>query len=272
MPEENIADTSRPNAGRIYDYLLGGSHNFGVDRSATEELIRMVPFLPKAMRLQRWCLQDIAVELTEQYGFDIIIDFASGLPTNDHIHEVVRPSTTVIYSDYDPVVVEYANDILAEKELPNVYAFRADARHPEELLNRPEVEQILAGRRRVGFVLWGVAMFLDDAAIAHSAQFLYEWSSPDSVWAFQAQGAVWPAPQSPEVMRTNAMYEQMGSPMTYRSLDMFSQLIKPWHPDERGFVSLVNWHNLDLNAMDLTPADRAMFGSQGGNLGAYLVK
>ncbi len=28
----SIADTSAPNAGRIYDFLLGGHHNFEVDR------------------------------------------------------------------------------------------------------------------------------------------------------------------------------------------------------------------------------------------------
>ena len=128
------------------------------------------------------------MELIKKYGLDVIIDFASGLPTNDHIHLVVPPGTTVIYSDYDPIVVEYANDILAEQNLSNVYAFKADARHPEELLERPEVEQVLAGRRRVGFVLWGVAMFLDDASLARAADYLYQWSSPDSVWAFQAQG------------------------------------------------------------------------------------
>ena len=31
-----IADASQPNAGRIYDYLLGGSHNFEIDREAAQ--------------------------------------------------------------------------------------------------------------------------------------------------------------------------------------------------------------------------------------------
>ena len=142
MPQDNIVDTSKPSAGRMYDYYLGGNHNFEVDRQAADQALKLLPFIPKFMRLQRWALQDIAVELTEKRGFDAIIDFASGLPTNDHIHYKVPKGTTVIYSDYDPVVVEYTREIL--KGASDVYFFQGDARRPEELLNRPEVERILA--------------------------------------------------------------------------------------------------------------------------------
>ena len=60
MAKESIVDASVPSAGRIYDYLLGGHHNFEVDRQAAEQILKLTPFIPKAMRLQRWCLQDIA--------------------------------------------------------------------------------------------------------------------------------------------------------------------------------------------------------------------
>ena len=33
------------------------------------------------------------IELAERRGYDLLIDFASGLPTNDHIHHVVPPGT-----------------------------------------------------------------------------------------------------------------------------------------------------------------------------------
>ena len=86
MPQDNIVDASKPSAGRIYDYLLGGNHNFEVDRQAGDQVLKLLPFSSKYVRLQRWALQDIAVELSEKRGYDVIIDFASGLPTNDHIH------------------------------------------------------------------------------------------------------------------------------------------------------------------------------------------
>ena len=267
MPQESIIDTSRPNAGRIYDFLLGGSHNFEVDRKAAEQLIQNLPFLPKAMRLQRWCLQDIARELTEKRGFDVIIDFASGLPTNDHMHSVARPGTTVIYSDFDPVVVEYAHEILAKT--PNVYYFQADARRPEELLNRPEVQEIIKAKRDVALVYWGVSIFINDTDLAHAARVLAEWAGKKSCFAFQAQGAVEP-PTDPAAVAVMKAYERMGSAQYYRPLPKFEQLLKPWHADGKGFVSLMAWHNFEKSM--LTKADQESWGREGGNYGAYLIK
>ncbi len=268
MPKESsIIDTSRPNAGRIYDYLLGGSHNFEVDRQAADQFISLLPFLPKAMRLQRWCLQDIAKDLTEKRGFNVIVDFASGLPTNDHMHTVVPKDTLVIYSDRDPVVVEYAHEILAE--VPNAYYFQGDARRPEELLNRPEVQELLKGRRDIALMYWGVSIFLADEDLAHAAKVLHEWAGPTSYWAFQAQGAV-ENPSDPNAVQLIQAYERMGSKMYYRPLSKFMELLQPWHPDEQGFVSLLDWHGLDESV--LTERDRNTWGRAGGNYGGFLVK
>src|SRR4026208_1791421 len=99
MSQDSIVDATRPNAGRTYDYMLGGHHNFEVDRQAAEQVAQLAPSLGKTMRFPRWGLQGIATELTERRGFDLIVDFASGLPTNDHMHTVVPKGTKVIYSD-----------------------------------------------------------------------------------------------------------------------------------------------------------------------------
>ncbi len=127
----------------------------------------------------------------------MIIDFASGLPTADHIHYKVPKGTTVIYSDYDPIVAEYSRDIL--KGTTNVYFFQADTRQPEELLHRPEVENILRGQRKVAFVFWGVGVFLKDEDIAYTTRYLYDWAAPGSCLAFNAQGAD-VNPESPAVI------------------------------------------------------------------------
>ena len=146
MPTKTIVDASVPNAGRVYDFLLGGHHNFEIDRRAAEQIRTMMPFLPKLMRLFRWCLQDLAYELTYVRGYDMIVDFASGLPTADHLHTAVAPGTTIIYSDRDPVCVEYGREIL--EDTPNVHYFQADCRFPLELLGRPEVKAIMDGKKR----------------------------------------------------------------------------------------------------------------------------
>ncbi len=267
MARESIVDSSRPNPGRIYDYLLGGHHNFEVDRQAAEQILRLLPFVPKFSRLQRWCLQDLAVELTERRGYDTIIDFASGLPTNDHIHHVVPEGTTVIYSDYDPVVVEYAREILANT--PNVYFFLADCRRPEELLNRAEVQEVLAGKRDVALISWGISTFLSDNELVHAARVLHDWSGPGSCWAFNAQAADI-NPEDPAAIQVAKIYESMGQPIYARSLEDYRRLVLPWRADEMGFVSLLQWHGMDKREM--TEEDTRAWGQAGGGYGVYLVK
>ncbi len=266
MGQESIIDTSRPNPGRIYDYLLGGSHNFEVDRQAAEQLVKLIPFLPQGMRMQRWSLQSLAIELTERRGFDIIIDIASGLPTNDHIHHVVPQGTKVVYSDYDPVVVEYSKEII--QGIPNTIFLHTDARNIEDLLSNPQVSDMLQGRRDVGFISWGLSAFLADEDIAHIARVLYDWSAPNSVWAFNAQAAN-ANPNDPAVAKLLAIYKQMGSTFTIRSLDRYLELLHPWKP-ETDFVPLLEWHGFDQSLM--SAEDLAGAGPGGGGYGAYLAK
>lgn len=268
MPQESIIDTSKPNAGRIYDFLLGGSHNFEVDRQAAEQLLKMFPFLPKSMRLQRWCLQDLAVELSKKRGFDVIIDFASGLPTNDHIHLAAIPGTTVIYSDWDPVVVEYGQEIL--KGVTNVYYFHADARHPEELFNRAELRDILKNRRDVAFITWGLSAFLEEEDIVHMARSLYDWGGKKSVWAFNAQGGTMGEIKlTPGILKLEEYYKQIGSPVHYRPVEKYVEMVKPWRM-EGNFVAFMDWHGLDRSFM--TDDDIMSAGPGGGGYGAYLIK
>lgn len=269
MSQDNIADPSKPSPGRMYDYYLGGSHNFEVDRQVADQVLKIIPFTTKFVRMQRWALQDIAIELSQRRGYDVIIDFASGLPTNDHIHYKVPKGTTVIYSDFDPVVVEYARDILKDDASSNVYFFQGDARQPEELLSRPEVEQILAGRRKVGFVYWGVSVFLSDEAISHAIHYLYDWAAPGSCLAFNAQGAN-ANTEDPAVKQSIQIYKQMGQNTFPRSLEEYYELLKPWQPEAPGFIPLLEWHGFDQS--ELGKEDVEAFGPMGGGYGAYFIK
>jgi hypothetical protein len=267
MLQESFIDVSRPSAGRIYDYLLGGSHNFDVDRQAANHVVEYFPFMPKAMRLQRWCLQDLALNLTQKRRLDLIIDFGSGLPTMEHLHSSAMPGTTVIYSDSDPIVVEYAKEIL--KEVPGTYYFLADARYPEELLERPDVHEILNGRSDMGLICWGISGFLADEDLRNMAQVLYETTGPNSVWAFNAQGANSNL-DDPNVQKLLARYEQMGAPFRIRTTDEYMELVKPWHPEGGSFIPLTEWHGFDQSLMTADELNAA--GPGGGGYGAYLIK
>lgn len=268
MSEDSIVDTSKPSAGRMYDYYLGGNHNFEIDRQAAERVLKLMPFARKFSMLQRWTLQDIAQHLSFERGYDLIIDFASGLPTNDHIHYKVKPGTTVIYSDIDPIVVEYSREILNETKPENVYMFEANAAHPEELLNRTEVKEIIGGRRKVGIVLWGISSFMSDVDLKHALTYLYDWCETGTCLAFNAQ--MTSDAENPAVVEARKIYERMGTPVFHRTAEDYLELLKPWKPEDGGFVPLLHWHGLDQTIM--TPEDVQVYGTSGGGAGAYFIK
>ena len=265
MAKNNRIDETKPNPGRIYDYVLGGGHNFEVDRIAAKKLLEVKPWAHKYARLQRWSLRNIAEELSRKRGFDVIIDFASGLPTNDHIHHRVPPETTVIYSDIDPVTVEYAQEIL--KDTSNAWAFEGDAGTPDRLLSNPEVQKRLNGRRKIAFVYWGVSCFLSDDAIRNAARTLYDWAAPGSCLAFQSQTL---DRTHPAVIQTIETYRTMGVQGHARLPEEHLPLLEPWQIEGDEFVPLFKWHGFAEE--DFINEENSVYGPGCGGHGAYFTK
>jgi hypothetical protein len=111
----NVSDPTLPNAGRIYDYILGGDYNFPVDKKVADELLKRLPSIKSSMKIVRWFLGN-AVDRAFKMGFIQFLDFASGLPTVDHIHTripgEVKEQTRIIYSDIDPITVHLGREII----------------------------------------------------------------------------------------------------------------------------------------------------------------
>jgi len=254
-----------PNAARIYDYFLGGHHHFAVDRQIGEYAVNMAPFIPGLIRMQHACLKDVARELTAR-GFDILIDFASGLPTEGNLHHHVPQGTTVIYADIDQEVVRYSKEILGNTS--NVLYMQSDIHNPLGLLESSEVQQVLQGRRDVAFITWGIALYMKDEEIGRLARTLYDWSDARACWAFNVPlaGA---NPNDPAMAQFLAAYEQMGEPLYTRPTEGLESLVAPWRVDG-AFVSLMDWHQAPPEA--LPAAHRASVGDGGGSAGAFLVK
>ena len=52
-------DFDRPSAARVYDYFLGGAHNFAVDRHLAEQIAAMTPDIGRTMRANREFLRRV---------------------------------------------------------------------------------------------------------------------------------------------------------------------------------------------------------------------
>jgi hypothetical protein len=81
-------DIDRPSVARMYDYFLGGSHNFAADRQLAEQALSVFPDAPHIVRANRAFLER-AVHYLCAAGIDQFLDLGSGIPTAGNVHEIV---------------------------------------------------------------------------------------------------------------------------------------------------------------------------------------
>ncbi|MBU2552150.1 MAG: SAM-dependent methyltransferase [Proteobacteria bacterium] len=270
MDNENsllsIADPSRPNAGRIYDYLLGGHHNFEVDRQAAEHLLAIAPFMPKQLIMIRWFLGEAVRRLIEE-GYDKFVDFASGLPTMDHIHEMAPSGTRILYSDIDPVTVEYAQEIIGSN--PNIRFVECDAGKPETLLESKVLEILFGSDRKVAIGFNGICYFLSDDVLAHSFKALYQWAAPGSK-LFLCDADADPEQTTDNLKLVFDLYAKIGQPIYNRTKERLMEMAAPWQLDDPGLLSLDEWIGMGQSAR--VEAVEAWGGSEKGFYGVILKK
>jgi hypothetical protein len=167
-------DINRPSAARMYDFFLGGSHNFAVDRQAAEQVIKAIPNVREIAVANRAFLRNAVLHLLE-LGVSQFLDIGSGIPTVGSVHEVaqsVDPRARVVYVDIDPVAVVHAGHLLSGND--RAAAISGDLRHPEAILSHGSVRETLDLTRPVGLLLVSMLHFLPDPdaypAVSHLRQ------------------------------------------------------------------------------------------------------
>jgi len=155
-------DPARPSTARIYDYLLGGEHNFAADRAAGQMLKSRAPELMDSAWANRGFHQRAAKWIALQ-GVRQFIDIGSGLPTVGNTHEVVRrvaPNARVVYVDNDPMVLAYGKALLGDDR--NATVILADIRDPEAVLGNTELRGLIDFTEPVGLLVTAVLHFVSD--------------------------------------------------------------------------------------------------------------
>jgi SAM-dependent methyltransferase len=155
-------DISVPSVSRMYDFYLGGSHNFEVDREAARKAMEFMPGLPKVMQANRAFMRR-AVRFAVDNGITQFLDIGSGIPTFGNVHEVAQaaaPGARVVYVDHDPVAVAHSRAVLEGND--DAAVLSADLRKPQEILHSPEVGQLIDLDRPVALLIVAVLHFLED--------------------------------------------------------------------------------------------------------------
>ncbi|MBQ0928236.1 SAM-dependent methyltransferase [Saccharopolyspora endophytica] len=240
MSEPNEVDLDKPNAARVYDYYLGGSHNFAVDREMGDEAIAMWPELPQIMQANRAFLRR-AVHCCVEQGVRQFLDLGSGIPTVGNVHEVAQlaaPGSRVVYVDTDPVAVAYSKTLLADNADADIV--RADARDPEAVLASDEVTALLDPGQPVAVMMVALLHFIgDDSAPREMIARYRDALAPGSFLCISHatdEGR-------PDVAGEHAdLYKQRtATPLTFRSRAEIGGFFEGFELVEPGLVFMPQW-------------------------------
>jgi hypothetical protein len=206
-------DYTMPSVARVYDYYLGGSHNFESDRAFGEQALRAMPQLPTVLRDNRAFLRRVVRHLSA-IGIDQFLDLGSGIPTVGNVHQVAQqsnPRARIVYVDHDPVAVAHSHALLSANAGATVIS--ADIRNPQQVLMDATATGLLDLRRPVAVLLIAVLHFVPDSddpagivagyanGVAAGSHVAISHARADGQAALRDAAAVYDQDRSPTPMR-----------------------------------------------------------------------
>jgi S-adenosyl methyltransferase len=171
VPEHSPSkiDTTVPHSARIWNYWLGGTDNYEVDRLAGEQYMAVFPQIAELARSGRHFLARAIHFLVGEVGLRQFLDVGTGLPTVDNTHEVaqrIAPESRIVYVDNDPLVLAHARALLTSTPEGATSYIDADLERPAEIIEAARAT--LDFSRPVGLMLMGVMGHVTDDEHARS--------------------------------------------------------------------------------------------------------
>lgn len=240
-------DLERPNAARIYDVLLGGTHNWAVDRLFAEEAVRNLPLSRTIARANREFLGR-AVRHCARLGITQFLDIGSGVPTMGNVHEVadeVSKGTRCVYVDFEPVAVMHCRLLLQEHGDPKRHAVleqnlvNADAIWEEALATG-----VLDPSQPIALVMAATLPFVSPDHKAQAAVRRYRELLPSGSYLVISHATENGVPEDllPQLRRCVTQYKSSSTPMCARQPREIADFFGDFELLEPGLVWLPQWH------------------------------
>jgi hypothetical protein len=232
-------DTSVPHSARIWNYWLGGTDNYEVDRAAGDQFSAIYPGIVDIARADRAFLRRVVRFLAGEAAVRQFLDVGSGLPTADNTHEVAQraaPASRIVYVDNDPLVLRHARALLSSSPEGTTHYVDVNMGDPEMVLQ--EAAKWLDLTQPVGLTLMGVLGHVIDYAEARSiVAGLIDGLPAGSYLAIN--DSINTSEALEEALR---VYEASGAvPYRTRSLEEFSGYFDGLELVEPGVVLVADW-------------------------------
>lgn len=139
-------DLEHPSVARVYDYLLGGTANWAIDRDFGQRALQQFPLLGDIALANRMFLNRVVRHLARR-GVRQFLDIGPVVPTAGSTHQVadeIAPDSRVVYADNEPVAVAHAEVLLDQEGDPDRHAvINASLHDPDELWHEALATRIL---------------------------------------------------------------------------------------------------------------------------------
>jgi hypothetical protein len=233
-------DPNKASVARMYDAMLGGEHNFAIDREAVAAFTAIEPQVRTLARANRAFLGR-AVRFLVDSGVRQFIDLGSGIPTQGNVHEVAQaaaPGARVIYVDNDPVAVAHSAALLADN--PDAEILDADIRRPADILASAPVRKLIDFDQPVAVLMITILHFItpeDDPAGIVAA---FRDALPAGSWLALTHATNEERPGTAAAV--GQLYRsRASSPVTPRSREEILGLFDGFDLAEPGLVHLPLW-------------------------------
>ncbi|MEV6349626.1 SAM-dependent methyltransferase [Actinoplanes sp. NPDC051851] len=254
--------TDRAHGARIYDYILGGKDNFAADREAGENSLTIWPALRVHMQANRFFMHRVARYLAAERGIRQFLDIGTGLPTSPNLHEIVQsvdPTSQVVYTDNDPLVLSHARALMMGTAQGRTAYIDADMRDPQTIISSDDFSRTLDLKQPVGLLLIAIVHFIEDDAEALRVvrQVLDVLPSGSYLAMSIATDEFDPVP----LAKVQQEYNRLGEKLIFRdratALSFFDglELVEP------GLVQVHKWRPDGTEPAGIEDRDIAMYGA-----------
>lgn len=237
-PTARQLDVTLPSAARLYDYYLGGHHNFAADRRLARRIYEIVPDTPYIARANREFLRR-AVRYLAQQGFRQFIDIGCGLPTVGPVHGIaqsIAPDSRVVYVDNEPVAVAHSKILLRDND--RAVVLRADLMDPDAILDNESTRNLVDFDQPVAVLMVAVFHFVsdDDDPMDLLDRYRRRLKPGDHLVFSHATGEA-----SSDFRRAAQLYEYTRNPLFLRSYGEIGKMLSGFSLVDPGIVWVPEW-------------------------------
>jgi SAM-dependent methyltransferase len=252
-------DTSVPHSARIWNYWLGGTDNFPVDRAAGEQFRATFPGIIEVAQASRRFLTRTVRYLAAEAGVRQFLDIGSGLPTGENTHQVAQrmaPESRVVYVDSDPLVLVHARALLVGSAEGLTDYVEADLRTPDQII--AAAGRTLDFTQPIGLILSGILGHISDTTEARSIVARLLGALPSGSYLSLNDGT---STVTAEVARAQEDYNESGAvPYNLRTPEEIASFFTGLELVAPGVVSCPLWRP---DPGDGAPAEVDAFGGVG---------